>query len=145
MSKEYSDFSIEIVQWSEGVLQTVRPVRNAVFVLEQNVPPELEWDGLDEACVHAIARGCDGAVIGTARMFPDGHIGRLAVLASWRQKGVGSALLQALLDDVQRRSIESPYLHAQTRAIGFYERHGFCATGEEFMDAGIPHRLMIRE
>jgi len=129
--------------WSDEVLNLVRPVRDEVFVREQNVPLELEWGGEDAKCVHAVARNDADEVIGTARMFPDGHIGRLAVLSGWRERGVGSALMRAMLDEAAHRGIKGIYLHAQIRAIGFYERFGLRATGEIFMDAGIAHRLMI--
>ena len=143
MNSTDNDFAVELAPWNVRVCEQVRPVRESVFVREQNVPLELEWDGLDEQCVHAIAVASDGTVIGTARMLPDGHIGRMAVVPGWRRRGVGSALLRALLAEAWRRGIAKPYLHAQVHAVGFYEGHGFHAVGDVFMDAGIPHLEMV--
>jgi len=117
-------------------------IRKSVFVDEQRVPEELEWDGIDVHCRHALACALDGSPIGTGRLLPDGHIGRMAVLTSWRRRGVGSAILTFLIQLARRNGFETVRLHAQTHALGFYARHGFAASGEEFMEAGIPHRMM---
>jgi len=116
-------------------------IRQRVFVEEQGVPPELEHDQHDAGAVHLLAL-VDDTPVGTARLLPGGHIGRMAVLAQWRGQGIGTALLRDLLELAKSRGIRSPYLHAQCNAIGFYERLGFRAEGPEFTDAGIPHRLM---
>jgi predicted GNAT family N-acyltransferase len=137
------DFHIRLVTWAETG-DRLGAVREAVFVHEQHVPLELEYDGLDPECAHALAESAAGEAIGTARLLPSGQIGRMAVLAPWRGRGVGSALLRALLDEADRRGITDIHLHGQTQALGFYARHGFSATGPEFMDAGIPHRRMVR-
>ncbi len=137
-----TDFSIAEVSFAEE--PGIRQVRQQVFIEEQHVPVELEWDGLDDTAVHVVARSKHGEVVGTARMLADGHIGRMAVLPNWRRQGVGSALLQALLDIAGRRKLAAVFLHAQTRAVTFYSRHGFQVEGEVFMDAGIPHRRMQR-
>jgi len=123
----------------------IRDVREQVFVREQSVPNELEWDGEDQNAVHIIATARNGQVIGTGRLLPDGHIGRMAVLRDWRQQGVGSALLQALLQEAVSAGLSRVFLHAQTSAVDFYARHGFTRRGEEFMDAGIPHYYMERD
>ena len=119
-----------------------RPVRYAVFVVEQGVPPELEWDGLDHLCVHARAIDQHGQAIGTGRLMPDGRIGRMAVLAPWRRRGVGSRLLQALLRERHARNWPPAHLHAQLTAADFYARQGFQCAGAPFDEAGIPHVLM---
>ena len=111
---------------------------------EQSVPLELEWDGNDPHYVQVLAWDADGEAIGTARMSPSGHIGRMAVVAHRRECGVGSALLQALLSIARQEGLTSVHLNAQTEAVGFYARHGFQAYGEVFLDAGIPHRRMHR-
>lgn len=134
---------VRVVSWDQA-RAGASAVREQVFVHEQHVPLELEWDGLDPQCVHVIARDGNGDIIGTARMLADGHIGRMAVLPAWRGRGVGSALLRALLEEARQRGIEHPFLHAQTSATGFYRRHGFAIAGKEFMDAGIPHVTMVR-
>jgi predicted GNAT family N-acyltransferase len=118
------------------------PVRHAVFVEEQKVPPEIELDGFDPLSVHAVAFDREGRVLGTGRLLPDGHIGRMAVLRRSRGTGVGSALLQALMQEAQARGDRKVLLSAQTHAIPFYERFGFVAEGEEYDDAGIAHRIM---
>ena len=82
--------------------------------------------------------------VGTGRMKPDGHIGRMAVLKDCRGQGIGSAILTALLDIARQQQWSEVYLHAQVAAIPFYVKHGFTANGEQFMDAGIPHQSMVR-
>ncbi|HWT53924.1 MAG TPA: GNAT family N-acetyltransferase [Rhodocyclaceae bacterium] len=136
-------FSIEDSNWSE--LQTAaRPVREAVFVREQQVPEELEWDGFDAPSRHVIARNAQGLPIGTGRLLPDGHIGRMSVLPDWRSHEVGSALFERLLQLAKAGRMERLELHAQTHAASFYARYGFVAEGGEFLEAGIPHIRMTR-
>jgi predicted GNAT family N-acyltransferase len=117
-------------------------IRYEVFVVEQNVPIELEWDEMDALCVHAIAYDEQGDAVGTGRLLPDGHIGRMAVRSTQRGAGVGSALLQALMQQARQRGDKAVVLNAQTRAEEFYARHGFVREGELFMEAGIPHVRM---
>lgn len=137
------DVTIERVDW-RAAHRELRAIRSAVFVIEQHVPEQLEWDGIDDSCGHVLARTPDGAAIGTGRLLPDGHIGRMAVLAPWRGRGVGGALLQALITLAQERGFHKLELYAQTHALGFYERYGFRAEGAEFIEAGIPHFRMVR-
>lgn len=122
-----------------------RRVRMAVFVEEQGIPEHLELDSHDAECVHALAFATDGQAIGTARLMPDGRIGRLAVLRERRGEGVGSALLQALLEQAVQRGQGSVYLHALAQAAGFYARHGFRIQGSEYLEAGLPHVTMALE
>jgi predicted GNAT family N-acyltransferase len=137
------EFAIETGDW-DSFAELARPVRETVFVQEQKVPVELELDEFDAVSRHAIARGPAGEAIGTARLLPDGHVGRMAVLPDWRGKGAGSALLETLMDTARQARMEQLALNAQTGAVGFYERFGFRREGETFMDAGIPHVLMRR-
>jgi predicted GNAT family N-acyltransferase len=137
------EFALETGPW-DALASAAAPVREAVFVREQQVPPELELDDLDATSGHAVARDPAGEPIGTARLLPDGHIGRMAVLAAWRGKGVGRALLETLMDAARERGMPRLALNAQTSATGFYERFGFVAEGGIFMDAGIPHVRMAR-
>jgi predicted GNAT family N-acyltransferase len=134
-------YSIEVARF-EDETDAIRSVRETVFVNEQAVPIELEWDGLDPACTHVLARATDGTPVGTGRLTPDDHIGRMAVLREWRGHGVGSAMLQALLDIARRQGRRRIVLNSQTAAMPFYARFGFVASGPEFMEAGIPHREM---
>ncbi len=118
------------------------PLRFEVFVIEQQVPPELELDEMDAQSVHALALNGHGEAVGTGRLLPDAHIGRMAVRKDARGFGVGSAILRALMQEAERRGEPAVLLHAQSYAVPFYRRFGFEAEGEEFMEAGIPHVLM---
>lgn len=133
---------LSLVSWEESE-SIVRVIRETVFMREQGVPEELEWDGLDPACLHVVAWNDSGTAIGTARLERDGKIGRMAVLKEWRGRGVGRAMLRILLQAAIDRGLTMVELAAQTQAISFYERAGFRAIGEVFMDAGIPHRKMV--
>jgi predicted GNAT family N-acyltransferase len=133
-----AEFTVRIMAWREA-LPLARPIREKVFIDEQKVPPDLEWDEWDERSDHALALDADGGPIGTARLLPDGRVGRMAVLKEWRQRGVGGALLLALLERARGRRVERSVLHAQTHAAGFYRRFGFTERGAEFLEAGIPH------
>ncbi|OWW22808.1 GCN5 family acetyltransferase [Noviherbaspirillum denitrificans] len=120
-------------------------VRYDVFVLEQKVPLEMEWDEMDAQCVHALALDSEGSVIGTGRLLPDGHIGRMAVRPQVRGQGIGALMLEALVEAARKRGDREVMLNAQTQAEAFYERYGFRREGEVFMEAGIPHIHMRRE
>jgi predicted GNAT family N-acyltransferase len=136
-------FTVKPVYWN-ATEKTLKAIRKTVFVEEQGVPEELEWDGLDEHAYHVMAFAPDGTPIGTGRLLQDGHIGRVAVLKEWRGKGVGRALLDILLVIANKMGYDDVRLHAQTRVLDFYLRKGFTAQGGEFMEAGIPHVLMTR-
>jgi predicted GNAT family N-acyltransferase len=138
------DFSIRILPWADA-RAAAQPIREAVFVAEQGVPPEIELDDWDERCEHAIAYDAAGAPVGTGRLLPDGHIGRMAVLRESRGKGVGARLLDALIERARARGISRVALNAQAHAAPFYARFGFVVAGEAFMEAGIPHLAMERD
>ena len=135
------DFTISAVEYENG-LPELRQVRETVFVQEQKVPQEMEWDELDPLCHHFIARDAGGQPIGTGRLTPKRTIGRMAVLADWRGRGVGDALLEALLAKARELGWLEISLHAQASAIGFYACHGFLPEGERFDEAGIEHQAM---
>ncbi|MGQ4877575.1 GNAT family N-acetyltransferase [Billgrantia sp. LNSP4103-1] len=116
-------------------------IRRVVFIVEQKVPQEEEWDGRDVECRHFLALR-DGVPLGTARLLPDGHIGRVAVLDEARGLGVGAGLMRAAIETARRLGHARVELAAQTHALGFYENLGFTAFGDAFLDAGIPHRNM---
>lgn len=136
-----NSFRILLMSWSDA-LPLARAVRERVFIEEQGVPRELEWDQWDELSDHAVALNTNSDAVGTARLLPDGRIGRMAVLARWRRNGVGAAMLEALLQLARDRDIPEVTLHAQTHAAGFYRKFGFSVRGDEFNEAGIPHVKM---
>ena len=138
-----AEIAVAIRDWAE-VQGEAAAIRRAVFVDEQRVPLELELDEWDARSRHALARDARGRAVGTGRLLPDGHIGRMAVLAAARASGVGSALLSALIDEARRSGHATVELSAQTHACAFYERHGFAAYGPVYDDAGIPHVAMRR-
>jgi predicted GNAT family N-acyltransferase len=136
-------FTVAILDWPAARAEAT-PIRFAVFVEEQHVPAEIELDELDASSEHALARDAQGRAIGTGRLLPDGHIGRMAVVPQWRGRGVGAAILAALVERAAARGMAKAILNAQTQARDFYARHGFVQTGSEFMEAGIPHVVMVR-
>lgn len=145
-----SDFLVTAIDWSHTPdRDACRAVREAVFVVEQHVPIEEEWDELDAVSQHVLARDAAGAAIGTGRLVPPqaggpARIGRMAVLADWRGRHVGDALLRALLEHARRLGCATLEMHAQSHAIPFYARHGFEAYGDEFFECEIAHRHMRR-
>lgn len=116
----------------------VQAVRFTVFVDEQGVPAEIEMDEWDERSRHVLAVS-DGVAIGTGRLLPDGHIGRVAVLKNWRGRGVGVALMETLMGMGKLSNLPELVLSAQTQASDFYERLGFIAHGGVYEEAGIEH------
>lgn len=118
-------------------------LRIEVFVIEQGVPVELEWDEADTVSIHAVAYDAENEPVATGRLLPDGHIGRMAVRQSLRGSGIGSQVLQALLQEARREGHTELVLHAQIQALNFYARHGFVADGDIFMEAGIEHCKML--
>lgn len=133
---------LRLARWPEDA-PMLREVRELVFVNEQHVPVELEWDGIDIDCVHALALNENGEPIGTGRLLPDGHIGRMAVLKHWRGRGVGSQIMKLLMDEGSRRNHSGLILNAQVSAVPFYEQFGFISRGSVFEEAGIPHMEMV--
>ena len=137
------DIEINIVSWQQRK-QDLTQIRRHIFIEEQNVPEELEWDEFDSSSTHFLAT-CGDKVIAVARLKADGQIGRMAVLAEYRKQGVGSKLLQFILAFANTKHLDTVYLHAQTKAISFYEKQGFIAQGEVFFEADIPHRVMLKK
>ena len=128
----------------EDAEKEIRGIRDAVFGKEQAVPEEIDWDGMDPDCVHALAIEEGGASTGTGRLTPEGKIGRLAVLPRERGQGIGAALLEALSEEARRKGIAKVYLHAQTQALAFYEKQGFVRRGDAFFEADIKHVYMSK-
>jgi predicted GNAT family N-acyltransferase len=142
-------FRVETVTFAEAA-DALLAVRETVFVIEQDVPIEMERDALDPRCRHVIARDRDGTPIGAGRLVPPpaegapAHIGRMAVLREWRGAGVGDAMLHALLRQARELGWHDVALNAQVSAQSFYARYGFVPVGERFMEAGIEHQAMRR-
>ncbi|MGE4533993.1 GNAT family N-acetyltransferase [Halomonas sp.] len=134
--------TVEIREGSwEALGAEATEIRRVVFIEEQGVSREEEWDGRDGDCHHFLAL-LAGRPVGTARLLPDAHIGRVAVLAEARGHGIGAALMHAAIEAARRHGHPGVELASQTHALPFYERLGFVAQGPEFLDAGIPHRNM---
>jgi predicted GNAT family N-acyltransferase len=129
---------VRLGSWDE-LEEPVRRIRLEVFVFEQGVPPELEFDSIDALCVHAVASRSGGPVMGTGRLLPDGHIGRVAVMREARGQGVGGVLLLRLMAAARERGHREVELFSQVRAQRFYERFGFVVVGPQFDDVGIAH------
>lgn len=134
-------YNIVHTSWQEHQAD-IKHIRHQVFIEEQNVPIELEWEGNDDQFHYVLAVNNKSRAIGTGRIDQAGHIGRMAVLKAWRNHGIGSAILKALLDYAQQQHIPRLILNAQSSAIPFYEKQGFDIISDEFMDAGIPHKTM---
>jgi predicted GNAT family N-acyltransferase len=131
---------IELLPW-ERARELAAPIRFEVFVREQRVPAEIELDDMDAHCVHAVAFQ-DTIPVGTGRLLPDGHIGRMAVLQGHRNKGVGAALLKRLIQAARERGDREVALSAQVHAVPFYRAHGFVEEGGVYEEAGIAHQAM---
>lgn len=138
-----NNIQVRIADWQKDNAD-LRRIREAVFIAEQAVPPEQEWDADDVEAVHFLALE-DGYAIGTARLLADGQIGRVAVLRDWRGMNVGDALMQTVIAEAERRGLREQKLTAQVHATRFYERLGFEVVSEEFLEAGIPHVDMLRK
>lgn len=136
-----TSFTVSLVCWHDGE-PLLRSIREAVFIREQGIPAELEWDGLDESCRHALALSHQGGAIGCGRMLANGHIGRISVLPQWRKQKVGTAIMEALLDYARAHDYKQVDVDAQTVAVPFYRKFGFAEQGKAFMDAGLPHIKM---
>ncbi len=131
---------VEIGDWAT-LQDDAHLIRHAVFVEEQQVPAEIEVDQMDPYCLHAVAYDQkSGAALGTGRLLPDGHIGRMAVLPEARGRGIGGILLRSLMEQAQQRGHGRGVLNAQSTVQDFYTRHGFARTPmQEFEEAGISH------
>lgn len=136
------ELELRIADWNSD-RDTLRALREQVFIIEQQVPRDIEWDGRDEDALHVLG-SLDGVPIACGRLLPEGKIGRMAVLAQHRGHGYGAAVLQALVDAASGQGLSEVYLHAQQHAAEFYRRAGFAPEGEPFTEAGIDHIAMRR-
>jgi predicted GNAT family N-acyltransferase len=135
------EFTVDVVSWQQAET-ALSAIRRRVFIQEQMVPETLEWDGLDVGARHLLATSDTGQAVGCARLLTGGRLGRMAVLPSWRRRGVGRALLEAAVNEYRRQGCVQVTLAAQAHAIDFYRKFGFAVCSGVYMDAGIPHRDM---
>jgi predicted GNAT family N-acyltransferase len=136
------NFAVQAADWKRDK-DTLRALRETVFIVEQGVPREIEWDDCDEDALHVLGRLNDTPVA-CGRLLASGKIARMAVLAEHRGHGYGAALLEALVTAARERGLSHVYLHAQQHAAAFYARAGFETEGEPFEEAGIAHVAMRR-
>ena len=147
MNKMQMIMNIEITEagWSKHH-EAMSAIRREVFIVEQHVPEDLEWDGLDVDCVHVLAQDItQKRPVGTGRLVADGQIGRMAIHKDYRRMGIGHKILQHLLELAKRDGHTEVYLHAQLYIVDFYQQAQFEKTGDTFIDAGIPHIKMTRK
>ena len=137
-----SDVQNRMADWHKDNAD-LRRIRDSVFIQEQGISPEQEWDSDDASATHFLA--CEGDfAIGTARLLAGGCIGRLSILKDWRGLHIGEKLLLAAIEEAERQGLKQQFLTAQVHAAGFYERLGFSVISDEFIEAGIPHIDMVR-
>lgn len=132
---------------SESDFAICMAIRMEVFVFEQNVPAEEEWDAYDKTSTHFFARS-DGKPCATARLREyegAAKIERMAVRKNVRGQHVGDALLNYVMEHARSKGFTRALISAQTHAIPFYEKLGFTVASDEYMEAGIPHKAMTRE
>lgn len=134
---------IKVADWKKDKGDLIN-IRRRVFIEEQKVPEELEWDEFDDSSIHFLAT-LDEKAVAVARLKADGQIGRMAVLPEHRNQGLGSLLLQFVLQQAAKQQLDKVYLHAQTTAIRFYKKQGFITCSEIFHEANIPHREMLKK
>ncbi len=135
-----AEMRVSTGDWTE-LGRLASDVRTTVFVNEQGIPAEHEWDDWDASSLHCVV--FDGErPVGTGRLLPDGHIGRMAVLAEFRRRGIGDAVLRTLIDAARARGDSRVELSAQSYVVDFYRRHGFAAVGAPYDEVGIAHQKM---
>ncbi|MDR7377079.1 putative GNAT family N-acyltransferase [Rhodoferax ferrireducens] len=141
-----STTTLSVGPWS-ALGSAASQVRNAVFVQEQGIPAEMEWDVADQDAVHAVVYDAQGEPVATGRLLPQSpgvaRIGRMAVLKTLRGSHLGQRVLEALVQAARERGDVEVCLHAQTSAQGFYERLGFTPRGAVYAEVGIPHIEMF--
>lgn len=138
---DISNFRVEPADYHSD-FDDLRAIREEVFIVEQKIPEDIEFDSIDPSCHHFLARTDEHAAIGTVRLSPDGKIGRMAVLSEWRKQGVGKSLLVTVIDKARKLGLTEVSLNAQVPLTGFYEKFGFAKLGEVFKIANIPHQAM---
>lgn len=134
-----SSISVRLADWQQD--EAVRQIRQQVFVKEQQVPAQLEWDAEDATAIHFLLL-IDQQALGTARLLNSGRIGRVAILPEERGRGLGQYLMQAVMQHAQAIGMTRLTLSAQTHALSFYCQLGFEVCSEEYLEAGIAHQDM---
>ena len=138
-----NNLKVEIVKWIDEH-ESLKMIRQKVFIEEQNVTSQLEWDGMDEEAIHFLAFKNEKA-IGCARAFVIENymqLGRMAVLKAYRGEGVGTALIEKAITTAKLNQLSAIYISAQCQAIDFYKKFGFEITSDIYLDAEILHRDM---
>ena len=141
-----NNLKVEIVKWIDGHTQ-LKNIREKVFIQEQKVTPELEWDGMDEKAIHFLvfkdekAIGCARAIVIKSRM----QLGRMAVLKEYRGQGAGSTLIEKAIVTAKLKQLSGIHISAQCNAINFYVKFGFEVMGDTYLDAEILHCDMTLE
>jgi len=125
--------------------EALQAIRGAVFIEEQGVPKEIEWDGEDDVSHHFMAINEAGQRVGCGRLLPNGRIGRMAVLPEYRGQGIGRQILDAAVARASELGFRRVTLHAQLAVVDFYRKAGFLPEGDEFSEAGIQHQAMALE
>jgi predicted GNAT family N-acyltransferase len=134
------NFHIEVISWQSEMQAKLKAIREEVFIKEQHVPLDIEWDEFDETAIHLLALDEDASAIACARILIDkAKIGRMGVLKPWRGLGLGYALLEKAIEVCKSHGLQKVTLSSQTHAIKFYEKAGFVVTSEAYIDANIWH------
>lgn len=143
-----SDVNLITTDWNTHQ-QSLISVRTRVFIEEQHIPADLEWDEYDAISWHCLAivenQSETPQYIGTGRLQPNGKITRIAVLPEWRRQGVADGIVSTLITLANQHKLPELFLYAQTSAQSLYEKHGFTASGEEFDEGGIAHIAMHKQ
>ena len=138
---------VRVGTWDE-LGREAQKIRATVFIDEQQIPADMEFDAADAECLHAVAYNRFGMPLATGRLLEHvpgtAKIGRMAVLPAMRGSSIGRAVLEALMAQARTRGEREVLLHAQTSASGFYLRAGFQPRGPQFEEAGIAHVEMVR-
>lgn len=132
---------VRIVSFIGDNEKNIRSIRNTVFSGEQNINPDIDFDGNDSSALHALIL-VDGKSTGTGRILNDGHIGRVAVLNEYRGNGLGSIIIESLIQEAIENSFVRVYLGSQIKAFNFYKKLGFTPFGKEYIEANIAHISM---
>ena len=136
-----SEIIIKTVDFNNSFTE-IEQIRTSVFIKEQHVPVELEWDEFDNDSTHILAY-YDNKPVATARLLNDGHIGRMAVIKAYRNRKIGQNMLKYILKLAKNKSMQKIELSAQEHAVEFYKKYGFSVTSDVYLDAGIPHYDMV--